>query len=110
MAEPTVEFEDNTIKVLDALDNACIAWLIEASGELESQVRRNTKVGKVAGGNTKEKIPPFSISLETEEAQLPKWVQKQGRSLDEVFSLHSEIAAGLLNRQLCVFDCTAGCH
>lgn len=54
MAEPTVEFEDNTIKVLDALDNACIAWLIEASGELESQVRENTKDGKVDGGNTKE--------------------------------------------------------
>lgn len=53
MPEPTVAFEDNTIKVLDALDNACIAWLIEASGELESQVKRNTKVGKIAGGKTK---------------------------------------------------------
>ena len=45
-----------------------------------------------------EKIPPFSISLETEEAQPQKWVQTQDLSLDEVFSLHSEIAAGPLKK------------
>ena len=38
------------------------------------------------------------------------WVQKQDRSLDEVFSLHSEIAAYPRGRQLCVFGCTAGNH
>ena len=55
MAEPTVEFEDNTIKVLNALDNAYIAWLYEAAGELEAQAKRNTKVGKISGGKTKGK-------------------------------------------------------
>lgn len=55
MADPTVEFEDNTLRVLNAIDNACIAWLYEAAGELESQAKRNTKVGKVSGGKTKGK-------------------------------------------------------
>lgn len=54
MAEPTVEFEDNTIKVLNALDNAYNNWLEEASGELESQAKRNTKRGKISGGGTIE--------------------------------------------------------
>lgn len=52
MADPTVEFEDNLIRVLNALDEACINWLEEASGELESQVKQNTKVGKISGSHT----------------------------------------------------------
>lgn len=50
-----VEFQDNTISVLNALNDAYIAWLYEAAGELESQVKRNTKVGKISGGKTKGK-------------------------------------------------------
>lgn len=53
MAKTDVEFTDNTVKVLNALNNASVAWLHEAAGELQSQAKRNTKVGKIAGGKTK---------------------------------------------------------
>lgn len=51
MAE--VEFQDFTIQVKTAIDDRINAALEEAAGEVESQVKRNTKVGKVAGSNTK---------------------------------------------------------
>ncbi len=37
-----VEFTDNTARVLEALDDAIIAYLYEAGGELEAQTKRNT--------------------------------------------------------------------
>lgn len=40
----SVEFEDNSLKVKAALNKKTIAWLHEAAGELESQVKRNTRV------------------------------------------------------------------
>lgn len=40
----SVKFEDNSIKVKAALNHATIQWLYEASGELEAQVKRNTRV------------------------------------------------------------------
>lgn len=40
----SVKFEDNSIKVKAALNHASIQWLYEASGELEAQVKRNTRV------------------------------------------------------------------
>lgn len=39
-----VIFEDNTIKLEEAMDAAIVAALEEAAGELESQVKRNTRV------------------------------------------------------------------
>lgn len=48
-----VKFEDNTIKFLNALEGEVNAWLEDAAGELESQTKRNTNVGKVGGGRTK---------------------------------------------------------
>lgn len=39
-----LEFEDYSIEVKAALNNAIIAFLNEAAGELESQVKRNTPV------------------------------------------------------------------
>lgn len=53
MAKTEVEFTDNSVQVINAINDACLNWLEEAAGELESQVKRNTKVGKVAGGKTK---------------------------------------------------------
>lgn len=46
-----VEFEDNTIKVSEAMNDAIIAWLYEASGEMKSQIQRNTpvKTGQLKG-------------------------------------------------------------
>lgn len=39
-----VIFEDNSIKVKEALNNATIAWLYEVGGEFEAQTKRNTPV------------------------------------------------------------------
>ncbi len=46
----SVKFHDNTIKVLDAMDDKINAVLEECAGELESQVKRNSRV---ATGKTK---------------------------------------------------------
>ena len=41
-----VKFEDNTIKVTNAIEQACIKFLHGAAGELESQAIRNTRRDK----------------------------------------------------------------
>lgn len=38
-----VEFTDNSVQVIDALEDAVIAYLYEAGGELEAQTKRNTR-------------------------------------------------------------------
>ena len=40
-----VQFNNYSAEVRAALDDAAIAYLYEAGGELEAQVKRNTKVG-----------------------------------------------------------------
>lgn len=40
-----VKFTDNSMQVKTALDDAVKAYLYEAGGELEAQVKRNTRVG-----------------------------------------------------------------
>lgn len=47
----SVQFTDNSTQVKAALDEAAIAYLYEAGGELEAQVKRNSKVGRT--GQTK---------------------------------------------------------
>ena len=49
-----VKFVSNAIEVIGKVSDAVNIWLEEASGELEAQAKRNTSVGKVAGGNTKQ--------------------------------------------------------
>lgn len=39
-----VEFEDNRIQVKGKMRSICIAWLHEIAGEIQSQVKRNTRV------------------------------------------------------------------
>lgn len=41
----SVQFRDNSAKVKAALNEKTIGWLNEAAGEMEAQVKRNTKVG-----------------------------------------------------------------
>ena len=41
----SVQFTDNSAAVKAALDDAAIAYLYEAGGELEAQVKRNSRVG-----------------------------------------------------------------
>lgn len=40
----SVEFEDNRMRVINALNQGILNFLEEASGELEAQVKRNTRV------------------------------------------------------------------
>ena len=46
-----LKFTDNSMRVKSALGDAVEGWLLEASGELEAQVKRNTAVdtGKTKG-------------------------------------------------------------
>jgi hypothetical protein len=39
-----IQFEDNSMFIIDEIENAALKFLEEASGELESQVKRNTRV------------------------------------------------------------------
>lgn len=41
----SVQFTDNSAAVKAALDEAVIAYLYEAGGEIEAQVKRNSRVG-----------------------------------------------------------------
>lgn len=41
----SVKFTDNSARVKAALEDAAIAYLYEAGGELEAQVKRNSRVG-----------------------------------------------------------------
>lgn len=41
----SVKFTDNSIQIKAALNDAAIAYLHEAGGELEAQVKRNSRVG-----------------------------------------------------------------
>lgn len=41
----SVQFTDNSAKVIAALDDACIDYLYEAGGEIESQTKRNMPNG-----------------------------------------------------------------
>lgn len=50
-----ITFEDFSPKIISNLDTRIYKALEEASGELEAQVKRNTKVGRVNGGNTRGK-------------------------------------------------------
>lgn len=40
-----IEFTDNSAQVKAALNEAAVAYLYEAAGELEAQVKRNSRVG-----------------------------------------------------------------
>lgn len=41
---PDVRFEDNSAQVINALEDAVVAFLEEVGGEIEAQVKRNTRV------------------------------------------------------------------
>ena len=48
-----VKFEDFSIQVKAAMEDAVLQFLEEAASEIKSQAQRNTAVGKVGGGKTK---------------------------------------------------------
>lgn len=49
----SVQFEDNSIQVKRAMDQALVAALHEVAGEVVSRTQRDSTVGKVGGGQTK---------------------------------------------------------
>lgn len=50
-----IVYKDFRVQVKNAMNDRINSVLEEVAGELESQVKRNTKVGKINGGNTKNK-------------------------------------------------------
>lgn len=48
-----IKFEDNSFEVKQKLEKIAMSWLDEAGGEMEAQVKRASKVGRVGGGQTK---------------------------------------------------------
>ena len=48
-----VRFENFSVQVMDALNEAALQFLEEAASELESQAKRRTVVGRVNGSKTK---------------------------------------------------------
>lgn len=50
-----IRFEGNAMQIINKMNDEFAVFLEEASGELEAQTKRNTPVGRVAGGGTKEK-------------------------------------------------------
>lgn len=59
-----VIFEDYTIQVQDAMDDRINIALEEAAGELESQVKRNTRVAATNGSKTKNSFKHKVIDAE----------------------------------------------
>lgn len=49
-----VQFINNSVRIKKALNDKGIAWLYDACGELMSQTIRNSAVGKIGGGKTKD--------------------------------------------------------
>lgn len=61
-----VEFIDNRVECKNMIRNTCVVWLYEACGELEAQVKRNSK--RVTGGTA------GSFSYRVDETALAGYV------------------------------------
>jgi hypothetical protein len=59
----TIKFENYADNVIDAIEQAAVAWLHEAAGEVEAQVKRNTAVdtGQLKGS--------WSYEVDTEKLE-----------------------------------------
>lgn len=49
----SIKFNDFSDELKAKIQHECVNWLEEASGEVESQTKKNTKVGHPNGGKTK---------------------------------------------------------
>lgn len=56
-----VEFQDFSIQVKEALNDATIAYLYEAAGELEAQTIRNTRQGKKYRGKQATSLWKYTV-------------------------------------------------
>ena len=73
----SVEFEDNSIAVKDAIEAAAIKWLYEAAGELQAQVMRNTRVDT---GKTKQSWE-YRVDAATKKAVVGSNAENARRSV-----------------------------
>ena len=63
-----VEFQDFSVRVKEAMDDAIIAYLYEASGEIEAQTVRNSTPGKDYGGIQAHNLWERSVDEKDKEA------------------------------------------
>lgn len=63
-----VEFQDFSIQVGEALDNAVVSYLYEAAGELETQTRRNTRQGKKYRGKQATALWKYTVDEQAKSA------------------------------------------
>lgn len=69
MAKP-VEFTDNSAQVKVALDDAVIAYLYEAAGELETQTKRNTTQNRKYGNIQAPNLWKYTVDESRGEAKV----------------------------------------
>lgn len=65
-----VEFKDNSVAVKDALNDAVIAYLYEAGGELETQTKRNSRQSKKYGNITAPNLWKYNVNEGKKETKV----------------------------------------
>ena len=63
-----VEFQDFSVQVIEALDEAAIAYLYEAAGEIEAQTKRNSRPGKKYLGRDAQALWKYTVDEAGKEA------------------------------------------
>jgi len=65
-----VEFKDFTIKVTEAMEEALIAGLYEAAGEVEAKTRRNSRPGHKYGDKEASELWKYQVNEGAMEASI----------------------------------------
>ena len=65
-----VEFEDFSVQVQDTLDDAVIAFLYEAAGEVEAQTKRNSRQGKKYKGIQAQNLWEYAVDEDEKTAKV----------------------------------------
>lgn len=65
-----VEFQDFRVQVEEALDDAVIAYLYEAAGELEAQTKRNSRQGKKYKGRDAQSLWEYDVDEDDKVARV----------------------------------------
>jgi hypothetical protein len=63
-----VQFQDFSVQVTEALNDAAIAYLYEAAGELEAQTKRNSQPGKKYRGRDAQALWTYAVNEGKKEA------------------------------------------
>lgn len=65
-----VEFQDFRVQVEEALDDAVIAYLYEAAGEVEAQTKRNSRQGKKYKGRDAQSLWEYDVDEDDKVARV----------------------------------------